>query len=275
MKRSILVAFCILALCSLLLANTVTVKAAEASGYERTDYPTQTIPTVDGQWNDIAEWSDTNYTTIDSDAAFGSTWDSADAGVYTRWLIEVFSDTTDDAADSVEMCLDNSNTGGADLGGAGTYYRLNITADGTVTLYQGSASGWSEITPSADPADVTVATTVSASPNGTTAHRIWEIDILKSAGTGLLDITWGVRVALYDDDTGTTLVWPPDSERDVPDDWATNGYSMDAWVPEGFSIAIVVMLSTAAMIVGFYFLRKKAKPDNINLAKARNNNYVC
>jgi hypothetical protein len=265
-KKSVLAAFAILALCSLLMTNIVAVKADPDSGYTRTDWPTQRLPTIDGEWTTTDEWTDTEFTTIDSEAAFGSTWDSADAGVYTRWLIEVFNDTTDDPADYVEMCLDNANSGGADLGGAGTYYRIYITGDGTLTLYQGSGSGWSEITPSADPADITFATTISASENVTTAHRIWEIDILKSAGTGLLSIEWGVRVALYDDDTGTTLVWPPDAERDVPDDWATNGYSTTAWVPEGFSIAIVVLLSSAA-VAACLILRKHPKMASCSVGK--------
>jgi hypothetical protein len=264
-KKTILVAFAILALCSLLLVNAGTVNAAEASGYTRYDYPVQTAATIDGEWNDIGEWSDTDYTTIGSDVAFGSTWGSATAGVYTTWLVEVFSDTTDDATDTLEMCLDFNNGGGTGLDGAGTYYRLVLEGDGsTFTLYEGSGSGWTEITPSADPADVAFATSVTASPNGTTPHRIWEIAILKNAGTGLLDMNWGVRVAAYDDDTTTTYVWPPDSEQTVPDDWATNGYSMDNWVPEGFSIAIVVLLSSAAVAVAFYSLRKRPKTAEIS-----------
>lgn len=264
MKKSVLIAFAILALCSLLLANAGTVNASETSGYERFDYPVQTVATIDGEWNDIGEWSDTDYTTIGSDVAFGSTWGSQTAGVYTTWIVEVFNDTTDDTGDTLELCLDNNNDGGADLGGAGTYYRLVLEGDNaTFTLYEGSASGWTPITPSADPADVTFATSVSASPNGTTPHRIWEIDILKSAGTGLLGMYWGVRVATYDADDGTLLVWPPDAERDVPDDWAFNNFSMDNWVPEGFSIAVVVLLSSTAVAVGFYCLRKRPKTAEI------------
>jgi hypothetical protein len=265
-KKSVLTVFAILAFCSLLLTNIVAVNAFSGSGYTRTDYPTQVLPTVDGEWTEADEWTDTEYTEIGTDVSFGSTWDSADAGVYTRWLIEFFNDTTDDTGDSVEMCLDNADTGGADLGGAGTYYRAVMTADGTLTLYQGSGSGWSEITPSSDPADITFATSVSASPNSSTPHRIWEIDILKSAGTGLLGMNWGVRVAVYDDDDATTIVWPPDADRDVPDDWATNGYSTENWVPEGFSMAIVVLLSSTAVAVSLYSLRKRSKTAQIKYA---------
>jgi hypothetical protein len=262
-----------LALCSLLLVNAGTVNASDTSGYERFDYPEVTTATIDGEWNDISEWNDTDYTTIGSDVAFGSTWGSRD-GIYTTWIVEVFSDTTDDADDTLEMCLDNSNTGGTGLDGSGTYYRLVLEGDNaTFTLYEGSGSGWTPITPSADPADVVFATSVSASPNGTTPHRIWEIDILKSAGTGLLSQYWGVRVAAYDDGTTTTYVWPPDSEQTVPDGWARNDYSTTAWVPEGFSIAVVVLLSSVAVAVGFYCLRKKSKTASFNLGKTGNINY--
>jgi len=91
MKRVLLVALCILILCSPLLANVATVKDAEASGYTRIDWPTQVIPSIDGTWSPSTEWDDTDRTVIGDDAAFGSTWDSTAEGVFTRWLMPVFS----------------------------------------------------------------------------------------------------------------------------------------------------------------------------------------
>lgn len=48
MKRALLVAFCILALCSLLVINAGTVKASPNSGYTRIDWFTDQANTVDG-----------------------------------------------------------------------------------------------------------------------------------------------------------------------------------------------------------------------------------
>jgi hypothetical protein len=270
MKR-VLVALCLLSLCSLLLANAASVKASESSGFERFDWASQVVPTIDGAWDPADEWTDTDWTTIGEDVALGSTWDMGDY-VYSRWFVDFFADETDDAGDYFEMCIDNDNAGGAAPGA--THYRIYIE-NGVFTLYQGDGEGWTEISPSTDPADLEWATAIATSPNGTTAHRIWEMNILKNGGTQMAGIIWGVRVAVYDESADALFVWPPDSERDVPDDWGTNNYSSEAWVPEGFSIAIVVLLSTAAMVVGFYFLRKKSKPDGLNLAKTRNNNYIC
>jgi hypothetical protein len=269
-KRVLLAAFCILALCSLLLANAGTVKAATASGYERMDWPTVTLNTVDGQWTDIAEWNDTDYTVIDDAVAFGSTWGSGDLGVYTRWIVEFFNDTTDDAGDYFEMCLDGDNGGGT--APQTDSYRIYIEGHDTLTMYQGDGSGWTSFTPL--PEDINWSATISATPNGTTPHWVLEIDILKSAGSSLLGITWGVRVAVYDESDGTLLVWPPDADRDVPDEWGTNGYSMDPWIPEGFSIVVVVLLSSAAVAVGFYFARKRPKTERAIVGKTGETTYT-
>lgn len=133
-------------------------------------------------------------------------------------------------------------------------------------MYQGTGSGWTGFTPLAE--DITWADTLSASLNGSTPHWILEFEILKNAGSNLLDMIWGVRVAMYDASDGTLLVWPPDAERDVPDDWGTNGYEpSELWVPEGFSIGAVLLLSSVAVIVGFYCLRKRSRTDKYGLGQ--------
>ncbi|TRO47427.1 hypothetical protein E2P60_03175 [Candidatus Bathyarchaeota archaeon] len=263
MKRALLVALCILALCSLLFVNTETVKASPTSGYTRIDWPTQTIPNIDGAWSPSTEWEDTDWTTIGNEAAFGSTWDSADAGVYTRWLVEFFNDTTNDEGDYWQICLDNDDGGGT--APASTHYRIDIEGHQNLTMYQGTGTGWTGFTPL--PEDITWKDTLSASPNGSTPHWILEFEILKNAGSGLLGIIWGVRVAMYDASDGTLLVWPPDAERDVPNDWGTNGYEPSTPWPEGFSIEIVVLLSSAALVAGFFFLRKKSRIDKHKLGQ--------
>jgi hypothetical protein len=264
MKRNLLVALCILTLCSLLFVNAGTVKASSTSGYQRIDWPTQEIPTIDGMWSPNSEWTDTDWTTIGNDAAFGSTWDSATAGVYTRWLVEFFNDTTDDEGDYWQICLDNNDGGGT--APATTHYRIDIEGHTNLTMYQGTGSGWTGFTPLAE--DITWADKISASTNGSTPHWILEFEILKNAGSNLLDMIWGVRVAMYDASDGTLLVWPPDAERDVPNDWGTNGYEpTEPWVPEGFSIGAVLLLSSVALIVGSFFLRKRSRIGKYNLGQ--------
>jgi hypothetical protein len=271
MKKSF-AAFCLLSLCSLLLVNAATVKASTTSGFVRVDYPTQVTPTIDGAWDPADEWSDTNWTVIGEDVAFGSTWDFTE-NVYSRWFIDFFADETDDPGDYFEMCIDWNNAGGATLGDT-TSYRIHIE-DGVFTLYQGEDSDWTEITPSDDPADLEWATAINTSPNGTSAHRIWEMNILKNAGTGLADMYWGVRVAVYDETADALFVWPPDSASDVPDEWGMQDYTSDPWIPESFSIVIVVLLSSVAVAVGFYCLRKQSRTESYNSAKTGKIGYLA
>ena len=145
-----------------------------------------------------------------------------------------------------------------------THYRIDIEGHTNLTMYQGTGSNWTVFTPL--PEDISWANTISSSPNGSDPHWILEIDILKNAGSNLLDITWGVRLAVYDYTTDTLLTWPPDADRDIPDEWATNGFSMDPW-PEGFSIGVVVLLSSVALLVSFFFLRKRSRIDKYNSGK--------
>jgi hypothetical protein len=53
---------------------------------------------------------------------------------------------------------------------------------------------------------------------------------------------------------------------DVPDEWATQAYTTTAYwkVPEGFTIVMVVLLSSVAVAVGFYSLRKRPKTTAIS-----------
>ena len=282
MKRSVLIAFCVLALSGLLLANAVTVKATSAtSGYERTDTPTNTTypNTVDGKWDPPEEWYDANFTGTNATIIdFGSTWDYATT-VTSRWIVEFFTDNTTDAGDYWEIDTDTTNVGGSQP--ESTNFKILIEGHDTLTVYQGNAGSWDEITP--DAGELVWNNTIVATPWSSIPHWVLEIDIVKNGAHGFAGQYWGVRVAAYDASNATQgeVAWPPASDADDPDTYATQFFTQspdgDYWetVPEGFSIAIVVVLSTAAMVVGFYFLRKKAKPDNINLAKARNTNCVC
>jgi hypothetical protein len=280
MKKSGLIAFCIFALCSLLLTNAVTVNAAVASGYSRTETPTNTENpnTVDGLWNPAEEWYDANFTGTNATIIdFGSTYDSPDGfvSVYSRWVVEFFTDNTTDTDDYWEMCLDPNNAGGTGPNGT---FRIRITGHDTLTVYQGNDTSWDEITTVVG--EIVWNNSITTTPWSSDPHWVLEIDILKTGETGLAGITPGIRVAAYDasNETQGVVAWPPESDMDVPDEWGTNGYTMtEYWetIPEGFSIALVVLLSTAAMVVGFYFLRKKPKTDSVNLGKTVNKNYIC
>ncbi len=262
MKRNILVAFCILALCSLpLLANTVTVNAAPASGYTRTDWYLQITKTIDGTWTNDTEWTDGEPTLISGNVTFRSVWDM---GVYTQFVIEFFTDTTNDTGDYWQMCIDKADAGGTALSDAN--FRIDIVGHTNLTVYQGGASGWTEF-PSAK-SDVEWANSISASPMNSTPHWILEIRVLKNAGAQMMNEVWGLRVACFDASNAAAGVqaWPPNSSRDVPDQWGTQTYQMAAY-PEALTITAVILLSSAAVIVGFYWLRKRPKTESYSAGK--------
>jgi hypothetical protein len=263
MKRALFAAFCILALCSLLLVNTRAVKAATASGYTRTDWYLQVTKTIDGIWTTTGEWTDGEPTVINQNLTFRSVWENP-SDVYTNFVVEFFSDNTTDAGDYWEMCFDFNNGGGANLGGSGRYYRVYIEGHNNLTVYQGGASGWTEL--SSAKSDIQWANAISASPNSSIPHWILEMRILKSAGTNMIDATFGLRVAAYDANTSTLVSWPPNANRDVPDQWGTQTYETGAF-PETLTITAVVLLSSVAVVVSFHFLRKQPKTESYSSGK--------
>ncbi len=145
MKKTIFAAFCILTLCSLLLVTTGTIKAEEP-GYTRTDYNPNVTPTIDGKWTTNDEWTlNGEVTTVGSDLAFRSVWILVSMDPITvtdTFLVEFFSDTTNDADDYWQLCIDGDQSGGT--APQTTDYRIDIIGHTTLKLYQGTGSGWTE-----------------------------------------------------------------------------------------------------------------------------------
>lgn len=259
MKKRFAVFF-MLALCCLMLVNVGIIMAAE-EGYERISYATQVVPTVDGAWTSPDEWTDGDITVISEDAEFRSTWEFGDV-VMTRFLVEFFSDDTDDAGDYWRMCIDGDQSGGT-APQAGDF-KIEIVGHETLTVYEGDGEDWTEVTP--DPADIQWNNTISESPTNSTPHWILELMISKNAGVVQMGILWNFNLAVYDDSsTVGVLAWPP-TDPDVPDGYGVENYSSDA-IPESLSIAVLVILSSVAVVVSFY-LRKRLKPESYHSMKA-------
>ena len=254
MKRTHLIASCAFLLCSLLLlVSTATTKAAEP-GYERISYATQVLPTIDGKWTSPTEWTDGGVTMIGQEVAFRSKWDFGDV-VTTRFVVEFFSDTTNDTGDYWQVCLDGDQSGGtAPQSGD---YKFEIRGHTNIVWYQGNGTGWTQIAPVAG--EIEWANSISASPSNGTPHWILEFNKPKNAGTIQLGILWNFRLAAYDASNPSAGVkaWPPTSP-DVPNGWGIENYTMDP-IPESLSIGVVVLLSSAALIVGSVYLRKRPK----------------
>ena len=267
MKRLLFAAFCILALCSLLVINTGPVKAAEP-GYTRVDYNPDTAPTIDGQWTTDDEWTlNGEPTTIGDEVTFRSVWTMVSTDYVTdTFLVEFFNDTTDDAGDYWQLCINGDQSQEATP--QATDYRIDIEGHTTLKLYQGTGTGWTEITPNIG--DIEWDDSLSDSPTNSTPHWILEITFYK-AGLGAGPY-WDFRLAMYDESDGTLLAWPPTPD-DNPSRWGFQDYVMAVW-PEGFSLGFVLLLSSVAVVLGFYFLRKRPKTKSYRSGKTGEINYT-
>jgi len=247
MKRGILIVFGVIVVCSVCLAGTVS---ATKPGFSQTD-GTGSLVTVDGiigsgEWDDSWRgklydgWTLTNST-------YRVKWAQAgDNFWYDQWLFEILSDNTNDTGDFIQICYDTNVDGGA--APQTDDYLINYTGHGTAKVYVGTGTGWA---PTSD-LDVSVAGKISASSWSATPHWIIEIDV---------ENPWestGDRVAAYDTSTGQTLMWPPYSSANVPNDYGYSEISYEV-IPEGLTIGVMMLLATVGVIVGTRYFRKKPK----------------
>jgi hypothetical protein len=270
MKRGLIVAFSILILCSLLL---VVIAKAGNPAYSMMEYWADTPATIDGAWTTDTEWADGEPHEMSENATFAYKVDARVTGAYImQWLVEIFTDNTDDAGDVWQICLDPDNGGGA-APQAGDF-KIEIEGHTDLVCYEGNGAGWDVITP--DAGEIEWDDSISDSPWNSTSHWILEIQLAKESGQILVGQPEnGIRVAVYDDSDPSAgfQAWAPGS-ADVPDEWGViSGYSTTPW-PEGFSFVVVVLLSSVAVVVGFYFLRKRPKTEGGSVGKTGEINYT-
>ncbi len=238
----------------LLLVSVGAINCASAQAAERVSWGMVVQPTYDGVWTPDDEWTDGGeVNTIGEDVSFTSTWFYGDA-VVTQWLVEFLSDTTDDAEDYWEFCIDGYADGGSapQIGD----FKFVITGHTDLVWYEGDGTGWAVA--DLDASEIEWANALSTSPTDSTEHWVLEFEIAKNVGTVQMDITWNCRVAVYDASTETTAAWPEGSDADDPSTWGMENYTSDT-VPEGLSFGVMVLLSSAAVIVASVGLRKRSK----------------
>jgi hypothetical protein len=267
MKKAILAILGITVLC--ILGSTMifgTVSAAKA-GYGFTIGPGTTDATFNGavaagEWEDAyKDWLYNGWATTTS--FFRCKWGQVPA-INEGWLIEVPTDTTNDAGDYVKIFVDNAPAGDfAAVPAGGTAptaacFVVTVTGAGAVTIQKGTGTAWGPFAEPVSGTDYSGFTSVSASPASATVHRVFEIYLAK---TGLLAMGFNnnVRIEAYDASTGQTVMWPPYSSADVPNDYGlgTTAFTGDT-VPEGLTIGVMVLLSSVAVIVSTRYFRKRA-----------------
>jgi hypothetical protein len=254
MKRKI----SILMLCSLLLITTVGTVMAGNPDYSIIEYWTQVAPTFDGEWTSPDEWTESEHVQITDVGIFTYTADIMLTGsMNSQFLVEFFTDTTDDAEDYWQICIDPSNGGGSAPGTG--YGRIDIIGHTDIVCYAGDGTGWSEI---AVDSDIEWANSISDSPLNSTAHWILELQFNKESGAMQLGMPPnGLRIAFYDasnPDAGVQA-WPPDSDVNDPDTWGQIPTYSQEPIPEGLTFGVMALLSSISLLAGSHYLQKRSK----------------
>jgi hypothetical protein len=261
MKKIVSVAFSVLMLCSLLLLG---IASAGNPTYSMTAHTGAAFVQQDGVWSQPDEYLDVQPVNMSNNARFTVKLRSFDLTM--DFMIEFFSDNTDDAGDLWQICLDADNSSGA--APDTDDYMIEIQGHTTLKTYKGNGTGWVLITP--DVGELDWEDSITSTPWNAAPHWMFEIrdDDRETGQIKIGDAPNGLRVAAYDASTNTTSSWAPDSDPDVPSTWGViANYDPDPYIPEGFSIVFLVLLSSVAVVVSFYFMRKKPKTARYSSAK--------
>jgi len=201
-------------------------------------------------WTSEDEWTDGEVTWIGTDVAFRSTLDSG----ITRWIVEFFSDTTDDPGDFWQFCFDGGQIGGSEPLLAG-HRKFEINGHTDLVYYGGDGMGnWGERT--LNPGDIEWANSLSASPTNSTPHWILEFQTDKNSGQPQMGPVWNFYLAAFDASNPGVHAWPP-TDPDVPETWGIENYSTEP-IPEVLTFGVMVLLSSISVLVGYkYFVKRK------------------
>ncbi len=257
-----LILFSMLFLCGLLMQAAVV--NAVVAGYVSNDYQTSTPHTIDGKWTTATEWTDgATAPNLVSGFLWRESWYWQDGTViFQYFLIEAFTDNTNDTGDIVVQIYDCAANGGTAPQSDDVKIELVGNRLSGLSVYKGNGTGWAKTTFTAT--DANAAASISSSPLNSSPHLIVEIMVNKNT---LADVSGagyqpGVYVSAYDASNSAAGVksWPPApaSSANVPNGWGTELGTTEA-IPESFTVATVIALSSVAVFVGFYFLRKDRK----------------
>ncbi len=221
MKKKLFVAFALCSMLSLLLP-TMTVFASNPA-YPTRIFSGRTGAAMDGYWTNSTEWDDAAAPPAGLPAAmtFRDKYTVTFSGglkVYEWYLIEFFTDNTNNAGDYVQICFNGNASGGAAPNNA-TDLRIDIIGhNGTVVTYKGNGTAWVPAVIN----DTIVAQTLNTSKLNGNQHWITEFRIEKQVNG--LQYNNSIRVACYDAANATqgVVAFPPGSSQDVPSGWSLN-----------------------------------------------------
>jgi hypothetical protein len=256
LKKGTSIAFCVLILCSLLF---VGIANAGNAAYSITEIYGASTATIDGKWTSPSEWTDAPHTFMTGNAT-GKFAYKVDANFAPMWIVEMLGDSTNNAGDYVQICFDDSNSGGSAPSSGD--FMLEVDGHTTLKIFSGSGTGWTQI---ANTAEITWANTIGVSMWSSTPH--WILEIMDSSKTdGSVQIPnsppTGMRVAAFDAATNGFAAWAPGSTANNPDSWGLVA-DFASEIPEGFSFGAVLLIASVAVLVGFFYLRRKPNIANV------------
>lgn len=266
MKRAISSIFIAAIICSMILAMYAGLAYAFSSANQQV-FSASVIPTIDGKWTTNDEWDDamTSYLVSATGVRYGAFRDkyvldfTNGLSVKDNYIIELFTDKTNDAGDYVRVayCTDTAGTGGS--APQTTDFMIEYAGHGVLRTYVGNGTGWAASTIGST---VSIAQLVSISKlNGTNPHYTTEIQFEKTTTAPNAAQNNYICVAVYDASNAAAGVisWPPNSNPNVPNTFGFNDASALGTIPEGIGFEVVTILSCAAVMVGVYYLRKQPK----------------
>jgi hypothetical protein len=263
LKKKLMIVSTVLMLCSLLLIVNLGTTKAHEPGYDYVEYDAIRTPTLDGTWTASDEWTDAQQLIINPNAIWRTK--TVRTGFYQYILVEIFNDTTNDPADNWVVCIDSAHNGGTTPQTDDILIR--ILGHTTLEVYVGNGATWQR--------DMGANWGISwddgfvSTPLNSTPHWILEIRWEMDGWLILGQPPHGMFVA--ESNGGVSYVsWPPTGQtaENNPSKWGTMTAYTGTTIPEGFSLVAIVMLSSAAAIVGFRYLRKHPKtktPTTIKL----------
>jgi hypothetical protein len=261
MRRTLLVALCVVFLCALPL-EAALVNASRA-GYTFTFWLATNDVTIDGKWTTATEWTDAETPPlIPSSFVWREKW-TMPANIFQNLLFEFFADGTNDTGDYFQICFDPAANGGS--APQTDDFLFNITGNSKLTVYRGTGSAWST-TPYTSYTSTTLkfAEMLTNTQLNQTPHWVYEFLLDRSgdwdvSGAGYAP---GIRVAAYDANNAAAGVqsWPPNSLATNPSDWGIESgqYASMPEFPIATALGAIMLLSSVATVAGFFVRKRKS-----------------
>jgi hypothetical protein len=265
MKKVVSIAFCAIVLCSLLSLAVGTALASEP-GYSITEVYGGAAVTLDGKWGS-GEWASDN-SWIDNrfnvtNARFAYKMDST-ATYMMSWLVE-WHDTTTDANDRWIICIDGNADGGT--APQADDVKIEIVGHQSLTVSAGTGTGWGANSSTLASA-VKWKDSLATSTYDAVTHWVLEVQADKGSlgAWGANPPPEGIYTAMYDASNPTqSAAWPSGTPVNVPNRWGVIA-TYDTTVPESLDLGVLVLLSSVAVMVGSFFVRKRSRLANSPVA---------